>query len=61
MDFTKTKLYGISNKKYLSELLHLDLSTLKRTEKYYEVKPFPKYVNGKKECYITQILNTRMH
>lgn len=48
MDFTKTKLYGISNKKYLSELLHLDLSTLKRTEKYYEVKPFPKYVNGKK-------------
>ncbi|EJF3065464.1 hypothetical protein M8F40_002467, partial [Listeria monocytogenes] len=47
MDFTKSKLYGVSNKKYLSELLQLELKTLKNVDNYYEVQPFFKEVNGK--------------
>ncbi|MDB1653538.1 reverse transcriptase family protein [Enterococcus durans] len=48
MDFTKSRLYGISNKKYLSELIQLELKTLKNVDSYYEVAPFFKKVNGKK-------------
>ncbi len=48
MDFTNSKLYGLSNKKYLSELLNLDLKTLKDVKKYYTVKPFYETKNGKK-------------
>ena len=47
MDFYNTKLYGVSNKKYLSELLHLEKSTLKKVDTFYEVKPFLKNINGK--------------
>lgn len=47
MDFSNTKLYGISNKKYLSELLHLELHTLKKVDQFYTVTPFIKNVNGK--------------
>ncbi|MGH1648526.1 reverse transcriptase family protein [Enterococcus gilvus] len=47
VDFYNTKLYGVSNKKYLSELLHLEKSTLKKIDKFYEVKPFLKKVNKK--------------
>lgn len=47
MDFTNSKLYGVSNKKYLSELLQLDLKTLKNINKYYETEPFYKDINGK--------------
>lgn len=47
MDFYNTKLYGVSNKKYLSELLHLEKSMLKKVDTFYEVKPFLKNINGK--------------
>lgn len=47
MDFTQSMLYGVSNKKYLSELLHLKLKTLKNVDKYYTVYPFEKKTNGK--------------
>ncbi|EOF60595.1 hypothetical protein SE1_00564 [Enterococcus hirae EnGen0127] len=47
MDFSNTKLYSISNKKYLSELLHLELKTLKKVDQFYTVAPFIKKVNGK--------------
>ena len=47
MDFTQSVLYGVSNKKYLSELLHLELKTLKNVDKYYTVYPFEKKTNGK--------------
>lgn len=40
MDFTKSRLYGVSNKKYLSELLQLELKTLKDVDNNYEVEPF---------------------
>lgn len=47
MDFAKSRLYGVSNKKYLSELLQLELKTLKDVDSNYEVEPFFKEVNGK--------------
>ncbi len=47
MDFKNTKLFNISNKKYLSELLHLEINTLRNVDKYYTVKPFTKKIGEK--------------
>lgn len=47
MEFTKSKLFGISNKKYLSELLNVELKTIKDVDSNYKVEPFFKEVNGK--------------
>lgn len=47
MDFSTSKLYGVSNKKYLSELLQLELKTLKNVDRYYTVYPFKKKTNKK--------------
>ncbi|MGM0324128.1 hypothetical protein IGJ18_001635 [Enterococcus sp. AZ078] len=47
MDFSNTKLYGVSNKKYLSELIHLELHTLKKVDQFYTVAPFVKNINDK--------------
>ncbi|OQO71705.1 reverse transcriptase family protein, partial [Enterococcus villorum] len=47
MDFSNTKLHGVSNKKYLSELIHLELHTLKKVDQFYTVTPFVKNINDK--------------
>ncbi|MED4256713.1 reverse transcriptase family protein [Priestia megaterium] len=39
-NFNDCKLYGITNKKYLSELLHVDLKKLKNVEEHYNTSPF---------------------
>lgn len=36
MSYKKSRLFGVSNKKYLSELLQIDLYKLKNIEKYYQ-------------------------
>ena len=48
MNYTQTKLYGISNKKYLSELLGIELKKLNEIEKHYTASFFEKERNGKK-------------
>lgn len=60
MNFTNSKLYGISNKKYLSELLYLDLKTLKNVDKNYPVSPFNQTKNNKtRELYNPSFLHKR--
>ncbi|MEH7133426.1 hypothetical protein, partial [Priestia megaterium] len=49
VNFNDCKLYGITNKKYLSELLHIELKKLKNIENHYTTYPFyKKSPNGKK-------------
>jgi RNA-directed DNA polymerase len=49
IDFKQCKLYGIQNKKYLSELLGIDVFKLKDVNSYYFTQPFEKeFKNGKK-------------
>jgi RNA-directed DNA polymerase len=45
LNFENSKLYGISNKKYLSELLQIELSKLKDIETHYSTPPFQKKTN----------------
>ncbi|WP_430787232.1 reverse transcriptase family protein [Virgibacillus flavescens] len=40
MDFQNSKLFGVTNKKYLSELLHIEVYKLKDIEKFFTTKPF---------------------
>lgn len=47
MDFNKSILYGISNKKWLSELLRIEKSKLRDVRSNFNVAPFEKNVNGK--------------
>lgn len=47
MAFSTSKLYGVLNKKYLSELLQLELKILKNVDQYYTVHPFKKKTNNK--------------
>ena len=47
MDFTRTILYGVSNKKWLSELLKIEKSKLKNIRNNFNTVPFVKKVNGK--------------
>ncbi|MFR2457453.1 MAG: hypothetical protein ACLS8G_14990 [Enterococcus faecalis] len=61
MDFAKSRLYGVSNKKYLSELLQLELKTLKDVDSNYEVEPFLKKLMEKLENYITHQMLTKEH
>lgn len=42
VNFNECKLYGITNKKYLSHLLHIELKKLKNIESYYSTSPFKK-------------------
>lgn len=50
VNFNDCKLYGITNKKYLSQLLHIELKKLKNIESHYSTSPFQKKSpNGKKE------------
>lgn len=48
MELKNTKLYGISNKRYLSELLNLEVSKLRKVDEFFIVEPFTKVVNRKK-------------
>lgn len=45
LNFENSKLYGISNKKYLSELLKIELSKLKDIEEHYSTLPFQQKTN----------------
>lgn len=47
MDYTNSILHGISNKKYLSELLGIKLKFLRNIDKYYSSNKFLKKSNGK--------------
>lgn len=47
MDFSKSILYGISNKKWLSELLQIEKSKLVNIKTHITEVPFTKVVNGK--------------
>lgn len=47
MDFRASPLYGISNKKYLAELLNIEVFKLKDITKYYSAQPFTAEKNGK--------------
>lgn len=48
IDFKSTRLYGITNKKYLSELLKIELYKLKEVERYFTSVSFIKLMkNGK--------------
>ncbi|MFC9542948.1 reverse transcriptase family protein [Lysinibacillus sp. NPDC056959] len=47
MDYTQTKFYGLSNKKYLAKLLYMDKAKLKNVSKVYTPIKFESEVNGK--------------
>lgn len=47
MNYSASKLFGVTNKKYLSELISIDINELKNIEKFYKVSPFTKIINGK--------------
>ncbi|WP_052676075.1 reverse transcriptase family protein [Paenibacillus sp. IHBB 10380] len=48
IDYTVCTLYGVKNKKYLSELLKIELFKLKEIEKYYITLPFSKKMGNNK-------------
>lgn len=47
MEFSQNVLYGISNKKYLSELLQIDKNKLKNVSEYFVTDPFIQKKKGK--------------
>lgn len=47
MNYSKSKLFGVSNKKYLSELLSININELKDINRFYTATPFLKIINGK--------------
>lgn len=47
MDFNKNILYGISNKKYLAELIRIDKNKLRAVAANFQTDPFIEEKNGK--------------
>ncbi|ARW05754.1 reverse transcriptase family protein [Bacillus atrophaeus] len=47
MNYSTSKLFGVTNKKYLSELLSIDINELKNIEEFYNTSPFTKIIKGK--------------
>lgn len=47
MEFSKSKLFEVSNRKYLSELLNIELVKLKNIDKHFTVHPFKMKANDK--------------